>query len=497
MPSLARLKFLSVSVIVAGFLSGCVSPPSPEIGLQELRAQAEARLLQDAKLAFVREDYSEAILLFNRFVKNHPQSPLVHEAQWWLARSYQQSGNVRLALARFQRLARLSSHHPYRQEARLRANTIIETLGIEAVTTEIAGYSVPFQHLSGEGGSSLLATNRLRRGTVVLLDLGCSNSKTLYRPSKGYTVSGGHWRNDLGQSLQEIIRVAQKAGQAVYLGVSLPCLGFFSMGPREDVPQWHDWFYEPRSHRVRISPNFSLFSPEYQEILRDLLAELSQLPIAGMVFQENQPFGPFDGLAPLAVKKFETSFDVTLDPPSLFTRAKPMRTSQRHSQEGRETSISQYSDLFWKWVGWKSRERLRVMEELVGFIRQQSPHLQLGVEIHPESLYVPVYALANFSEDWVQTSQLSFDFFVTRFPDRFSPRFRSEDPVGSVNAGRLARQELIQQMTEYLGDPRKVWVRMSEHSLSSSLESFVRDHDGEWSHWPEGVGKIVDLSPVP
>ena len=107
MPSLALLKFLLTFLSLGLFLSGCFRPPSPEIGLQELRAQAEERLLQDAKLAFVRADYTEAVLLFNRFVRNHPRSIHAAEAQWWLARSYEQSGNLRLALARFQRLAQV------------------------------------------------------------------------------------------------------------------------------------------------------------------------------------------------------------------------------------------------------------------------------------------------------------------------------------------------------------------------------------------------------
>ena len=174
MPSSAQSKFFISILSLTVFLSGCFKSPSPEVELQELRAQAEERLLQDAKLAFIRADYPEAVLLFNRFVKTHSKSKLTPEAQWWLARSYQQLGNLRLALARFQRLAQSSKQHSYRHEARLQANNLIEVLGLDAVSLNIKGLSVKFQHLPREAEASpRIAHTRLRKGAVLLVDLGC------------------------------------------------------------------------------------------------------------------------------------------------------------------------------------------------------------------------------------------------------------------------------------------------------------------------------------
>jgi len=494
MPSSALLKFLLTAVFLTVFLSGCFKSPSPEVELQELRAQAEERLLQDAKLAFIRADYPEAVLLFNRFITTHSTSELAPEAQWWLARSYQQSGNLRLALARFQRLAQASKQHSYRHEARLQANTLIEVLGLDAVSPSINGFSVKFQHLPQEAdASSRIAYTRLRKGAVLLVDLGCPVQRQSVSHADGLESEGQNFHNELGQDLDTVIEDALHAGQAVYLGVSLPCLGLFAPESVGEIPQLHDWSFDPRSQRVGLSPYFSLFSSGYQAALFDVLSELSEFNIAGIVFQEDVPLGFRDGLSPIAVKKFENAFDTTLNPATLFLRGKPVRTSQRPAEDIGNMTVLTYPDVFWKWAGWKSRERLRVMKELVHTIRGQFPHLQFGVEIHPESIHHPVYALAHFSEDWVETAQAPFDFFVVRVPDFSLPGFQTKSRGRFQSNPRMFQQDVIQRMVDYLEDPQKVWVIRPEPRAHADLGSVL---DGPMD-WPEGVGEILEISTVP
>ncbi|MFB3115284.1 MAG: tol-pal system YbgF family protein [Nitrospirales bacterium] len=498
MPSSAQSKFLITILSLTLFLSGCFKAPSPEVELQELRAQAEERLLQDAKLAFIRADYPEAVLLFNRFVNNHRKSTLALEAQWWLARSYQQSGNLRLALARFQRLAQSSKRHLYRQEARFRAQNLIEVLGLDPVSSHIKGLSVKFQYLPLEAEAYPgIAHTRLRKGAVLLVDLGCPVHRPSFPHSDGPESEGQNWQNELGQDLDTVIEAAFHAGEAVYLGVSLPCLGLFAPESVGEIPQLHDWSFDPQSQRVGISPYFSLFSSGYQTALQDMLSKLSQSKIAGIVFQEDVPLGLRDGLSPIAIKKFERAFDITLNPATLFLRGKPVRTSQREAEDIRDRPMATYPDMFWKWAGWKSRERLRVMNELVHTIRVQFPHLQFGVEIHPESIHDPVYALAHFSEDWVEMAQAPFDFFVVRFPDLSHPGFQTPSRRWSQSNPRMFQQDVIQRMVDYLEDPQKVWVIQPEQRAHSDLGSVLNHGEAEPMDWPEGVGEIMEISTGP
>jgi len=498
MLSSAQSKFLITILSLTVCLSGCFKSPSPEVELQELRAQAEERLLQDAKLAFIRADYPEAVLLFNRFVNNHRKSTLTLEAQWWLARSYQQSGNLRLALARFQRLAQSSKRHLYRQEARFRAQNLIEVLRLDPVSSHIKGLSVKFQYLPLEAEAYPgIAHTRLRKGAVLLVDLGCPVHRPSFPHSDGPESEGQNWQNELGQDLDTVIEDAVYAEQAVYLGVSLPCLGLFAPQSVGEIPQLHDWSFDPQSQRVGISPYFSLFSSGYQTALQDMLSKLSQSKIAGIVFQEDVPLGLRDGLSPIAIKKFERAFDITLNPATLFLRGKPVRTSQREAEDIRDRPMPTYPDMFWKWAGWKSRERLRVMNELVHTIRVQFPHLQFGVEIHPESIHDPVYALAHFSEDWVEMAQAPFDFFVVRFPDLSHPGFQTPSRRWSQSNPRMFQQDVIQRMVDYLEDPQKVWVIQPEQRAHSDLGSVLNHGEAEPMDWPEGVGEIMEISTGP
>ena len=255
MPSSALCKFLISVLSLTVFLSGCFKSPLPEVELQELRAQAEERLLQDAKLAFFRKDYPGAVLLFNRFVNTHSKSKLALKAQWWLARSYEQSGNLRLALARFQRLGHSPENHRYRHEARLRAQTLIEHLGIEALSSKTRGVSVGLDDLQGGAESlSLMAQLRLRKGEVLQVNLGCPVQPHPGGSIEGHDKEDTNWGNRLGRGLGTLIADASQAGQAVYLGVSLPCLGLFAKGTGGERLQWHDWSFESRSQQVRISP---------------------------------------------------------------------------------------------------------------------------------------------------------------------------------------------------------------------------------------------------
>ena len=496
MPLTALFQLLLAVLLFIVFLAGCVKAPSPEIGLQELRDQAEERLLQDAKLAFMRADYPEAVLLFHRFVKTHPRSHLTPEAQWWLARSYEQSGNLRLALARYQRLGQ-SSANPYRQEASLRANQLIKELGIEAVSTRARGLMVQFQDLPGKAAQSLMAQHHLGTGSVMLLDIGCPVQQPSSLAPVEQKTENSKWRNAYGQDLEGVIVDAADSGQLVFLGVSLPCLGLFSKEAERERSQWHEWSFDPTSQRQYLSPYFSLFSSGYQTAMRELLLMFSQLKIAGIVFRDQTPLGPYDGISPIAIKRFESAFDVSLDPVMLFGRGEVVRASQSGSGEFQDLTVPAYSNMFWKWAGWKARERLRVMSELVVLLREANPHLQFGVEFHPESLYAPVYALANFSEDWVETTHASFDFFVTHLPNPSYSETQTKHDKWSPSNSPMFQRDLVERVVEYLDDPQKVWVIRLESPSPERMEFRSNKDPAQLPDLPEGVGELLDVRVLP
>jgi tetratricopeptide (TPR) repeat protein len=62
---------------------------------------AQTRLLESAYRAFVQERYPLASAIFQRFVDSNPASPRLSEARWWLARSYEERGDLPAALSAY------------------------------------------------------------------------------------------------------------------------------------------------------------------------------------------------------------------------------------------------------------------------------------------------------------------------------------------------------------------------------------------------------------
>ena len=124
------LRVFGGGLVLLLFCSGCVKTPSPEAALESLRVRAAQRLLQEGRQEALLGHYQEAAFLLNRVLTSHPSSSLSNEARWWLARSYQQAGNLQLALENYRSLAQSTKKNAYRAEAKLRVAEIEGILGL-------------------------------------------------------------------------------------------------------------------------------------------------------------------------------------------------------------------------------------------------------------------------------------------------------------------------------------------------------------------------------
>ncbi len=100
-----------ISCVLLMVLSGCASlepriPPStpPTTSGADPALDAQTRLLESAYRAFVQEHYPLASALLQRFVDSNPDSPRLSEARWWLARSYEERGDLQAALSAYRAL---------------------------------------------------------------------------------------------------------------------------------------------------------------------------------------------------------------------------------------------------------------------------------------------------------------------------------------------------------------------------------------------------------
>lgn len=461
MPS---FRFLVILLSCALLSTGCFRAAKPDVGLQELRTQVEQRVLDDAERAFLRADYSEAIRLLTRFLHNHPQSSRSLDARWWLARSYQEAGHLSSAAEHFRLLTRTQTENPYQAEARLRVSQIEDVLRGAAKSASIKGIVVSLESMQTPIDLVLAsAANRQIHGSLILLDVPCG-------------IEGNGLREDYALSFESLAAVIQhmsSRGMAVYLGVRLRCLGRFAQDQPETLEVWSDWEYVPQSGSLRRSPYFSLSVPDYRAFLVEWLSQFRDLPLMGVVLRHETTVGIYEGLNPLTIQSFQQAFDTDFDPVQLFGKYRPATGSRLPA-------------VFWKWAGWKARERLRILQNMVQTLRGRLPGLQVGIEVQLQSVADPVHGLVHFAEDWVEVAHGPFDVFVTTLEgSRASATHaasRGSPAVGSKG------WNVIEQMVQYLGRPEKIWTILPHPSVPTLRQSDML---------PEGVGRLYDYRVVP
>ena len=445
--------------------------------MRALQNRVEGQLLHDAKRAFVRADYANAILLLHRFVRTHPHSSQSPEARWWLARSYQGSGNLPAAVKHFRLLVNARPLNPYQAEALVRATRLEDQLGKPTTGGQVNGILVSLASLRmSDDPASVIADNQTIEGDVMLLDVPCG-------------LDGNGLRN--GQPLSpraidSVIRYLHGRGAAVYLGVTLRCLGHVAEGQRRALEQWQDWEYLPTAGALRRSPYYSLMFEGYREFLIDWFSQLRDLPLAGLVFRSEVPLGIYEGFSPLALHAFKREFDLNFDPVQILNDDGPLSATGSNADVQRPAVL-------WKWAGWKARERLRTLWNLVDTLRVRLPHVQFGIEVQRQSVADPAHGLMHFAEDWADVARGPFDVFLTTIKDtspawphsasRGSPEFQ-----GFSAGGSEGWTDAVFRMVRHLGKPEKIWVVLPRQAFQSLGQSWIL---------PDGVGHVYDHRLIP
>jgi len=489
------LRVFGGGLVLLLFCSGCVKTPSPEAALESLRARAAQRLLQEARQEALLGHYQEAAFLLNRVLTSHPSSSLSNEAQWWLARSYQQAGNLQLALENYRSLAQSAKKNAYRAEAKLRVAEIEGILGLSySEQLVMNGVLVSVDQLQrADALVALVERSSLLGRTTIVLDLGCQNVS----PSRSSTNESSErvigWRRLIKEVVDPLVTQSHQNELSVYVAVTLRCLG--RLKQEMDWPEntWSDWVFDPSSGTLQISPFDSLFYQGYQHYLENRLSELAEAKIDGLVFRAQAPLGPYEGFSPIAIRFFEEAFEVSLDPKRLFLPSPNLGSTPGNNPLVRkDPSPDHYAPIFWRWTGWKTRERLMVIKRVRKSLHMQFPNLKFGLELHLASVHSPVTALADYSEDWVEAAQSGFEFIVIKPIGKRGPLLTVRSQKKGVSDSISTTLKTVQKMVEFLQDPRKVWVILPYRMNPAFKGNGQRSQPLDGVDFPMGVGKIYE-----
>ena len=180
--------------------------------------------------------------------------------------------------------------------------------------------------------------------------------------------------------------------------------------------------------------------------------------VDGIVFLADLPSGLYDGFTPYSMKTFHQSFQVRLNPGSLFLNGhagQQMRT--RSNSENHKAPFSLAPE-FWRWAGWKTRQRLTVLQHLIEQVHKHQSELQFGLEVHPDSLENPLRALATYSEDILEANQKSFAFFFVN-PQRDLDIQSNQSQFDTKKYVHRFRN-LVDRLVVITKNSSKVWVNV-------------------------------------
>ncbi len=469
--SFPHLRFIIVTLSALLLLGGCVRSAGPDSGEQELRDEIEKRSLQQAQQAFLRADYSTAAQLLNRFLRTHPQSSRSPDVRWWLARAYQKTGRLSSAVEHLRFLADTPDWNVYQTDARSRVAQLEERLGKPRAGRARKGVLLSLDSVQTPGGADLaLSASREIAGDTILLDVPCRVDG----------VPSDSRQSVSFDAIRSAVEQLHSQEKAVYLGVTLRCLGEFAREPESD--NWKDWAYDPQSGTLRRSSYYALQFSGYQAFLVARLAQLRDLPLTGLVLRNEVPVGLEEGFNPMAVQLFAREFDVDFDPVRMFNDDRAVLAADSES-------VVHLPAVFWKWAGWKARERSRIIRSLVRTLRVRLPHLAFGITLHPQSVTEPMRGLIHFAEDWIDVARGPFDLFLIKV--------EGLDPKVVHSISQDSSQEwserhdgvaAVAEMAEHLGKPEKIWAILSLTSGSARIPSTLL---------PKGVGRLYERPAVP
>ncbi len=467
--------FLLILLIAILLGAGCALPPESGSlrggGRTSLKVEVQAWLLQQAHEDFAQARYTRAVHELRRFIETYPQSPLLVEARWWLARSYEQAGELRGALDEYRAIRKMvlagrTSQTTYGVRARARITALEKALGGIAsragglMAIQLPSHLVP-DTLELDQWVETLAQAGIR---MIILDAGTTFAGNQRRVSArrnvadhGISSRGVYFRTNWAMLVRDVfgqvVPVAHRRGIAVFAAIALRQLDWLD----SDL-EWSDQAFDPDSRKIRRVEFQDVFNPAFQEYLTGLLLDLAKTGIDGVLFRATAASGPLEGMTAFGLRGFEQDFQTPLAPETLVGQADRSGVATHSLAGAPELQAQAYPPQFWRWAGWKARETVNVMERLRRALGAHSPNLEFALEVHPESITAPVTGLVQYGEDLLEAKRSQFDFYLTGpgSPPPVIPPTSSSD--GTASGETLDRAAVVDRMIELIGEPDRVWV---------------------------------------
>lgn len=418
-------------VLVIGCISGCVSTQTslPKASRPSSSASGKSIGLPEFEIAvqeYELENYSQTIRSLMNLIQRYPGAPILAEAQWLLAKSYEAQGDYRLALEEYERFMKNYPNNEHLYEAKLRMDVLKQTVKPPALPSSRETIrAVQF-------ASPAFLNQKTFESTIQMLSKNGINTLIIPVSQSPDPSPGVFFKTNLAPVIQDLL------GSALTLAHNYKMRVFASMPLREmdwlKDSKWLDLKFDPATRRFKTARRLNLWNAAVQDYLLALYLDLATYPLDGLILEEPVGYSETEGFNEIALKQFNKDFGLQLTPTVLYGN-------------------SELTPAFWRWTGWKNRQVMAVLGHLVHELHMRKPQLRIGLAMSKEAVGLPKEALVKYGQDLLESSQAEFDFFVFSW---LSKSFRSGDSTSTVK-----------QLKDFLPDREKIILRIELASPAS------------------------------
>lgn len=377
-------SFIYLALLV--ILTGCLFNQSDrDTAYEDKLVNAKSRTALDDFLAGTRlfntKDYMGARRRFFDIIERYPGIKLLHEAQWMIARSYEEEGDLKNALEEYKLFLKNYPDGIYSLEA-----------GMKIELTEEARSKI----VKKEGGRIVgikLTGNTLKALTgkdILLLRQSGVNAIIVEIPA------GTNLPMD---DMKRIIDASRSYGFQIFIEINIRDPGWV-----ED-PEARELAYDPDSRKIVKSQGLDLFNMDILANMAGVCRYIAADHPDGIILK-GYGYGRYEGLGRFTREKFYKDFGLQLDPEHLFVVQPP---SSSDSDQG-------YPPDFWHWAGWKGREVYKSIGRIMKGCREGNKSTKFMVVFHHEAIDNPATALALYSEDILEANRYRPDYLLITIP---------------------------------------------------------------------------------
>ncbi len=393
-----------IGLISLAILTGCAVP---FLQYKKPVPVEQQKAFDTAMLSFYDREFGRAAAGFQTLAGRYPDSPLIEETSWMLARSIEEGSDFGDALRAYKIFSKKFPLSRHRSEADFR---------IQHLKSFIAQRPAPDEFprrvgrvLSNPRGISgrlaeLLPSLTLKGEKVLVIP--AAREEGAYFESRGIPV--------VDPVLPGLVSEAQSLGWKVWASVQIRRVPGLSVPGKGGAPQGMD-----------------LFDPSVHEKLTGFLGDLAETGVDGIVINDDPLYDPREGFSSNMIRAFQKDYGVSSVQTGTFSSGVPFTKTGNPSDD----------PLLWQMIGWRNRETMDRIEKLIIEVREEFPFLVWAQRVSREAVTEPHTTLVRSGENLVQSLQSGVDFFIVPF----SFRVRDPDPYA-----------FLRKVEEVMAEPRRM-----------------------------------------